>query len=267
MKLLTICCTKERPKLCEKMVKSFLKTRKFADLIVYVWNKDEKIEKYKELDKKYPLIEFHYDKHRNYCPAINFVCTKLKSNYDYYQEINDDHFFITKNWDEKLIKPLEENNGWGISYPKNDAKEDDFRFLNKDGSFAYSGGHPLCKPYMGDNPEKENAVKIYQPSAVVISKKLIDTAGYFYYYRIRHFGGDDYIREFGFKLGMLYYMRDVFIEHQCWNGRERREKDDNDEWVYSQDEINHAKHWLGVWRDSVRDKKVKKVLEAMKNES
>ena len=85
-KLLTICVSWQRPSLCRKMIESFLKTRRIADLFMYICDDDPLLEEYKFLIKDYQMVKWKIGPHLYIGELSNYIPT-IES-YEYYQMIN-----------------------------------------------------------------------------------------------------------------------------------------------------------------------------------
>jgi hypothetical protein len=112
MKLLTICPSRNRPDKLARMLESFYATRSIAEIVVYISDDDPQLEENKKVLKDIPHI---IGPRRTLVKALNYIACELYPGIEYYQEINDDHVYHTKSWDEALIGVIEAGNGWGIS--------------------------------------------------------------------------------------------------------------------------------------------------------
>lgn len=107
---------------------------------------------------------------------------KENPDYDFYHITNDDFVYHTQGWDEKFMQTSDEY-GEGIFYG-NDTM--------RDGN--------LC-------------------TAPVISGNIVRAIGWLQQPTLTHLYGDDTWMEIGKKLNILYYHRDVIIEHRHWNNK------------------------------------------------
>jgi len=206
-KLLSICSTRAHPKRCKEMLESFDKTKsEGTEIILYVWTEDPKIKEYKELLKERNVI---YGPKRFMAEVLNYISTEVFPNVPYYQNINDDHFFVTKGWDQMMLEPLDKNKGWGVSY---------------------------CKGRFG----------AHNPNAEIISGKIVRTLGYYIYPAYRQFGLEPYVIEIGEKTG-FFYIPEV-IEHRSVNAG-FGEKDDVYNFIYSPEEMGRSNQAHGEWSD------------------
>lgn len=91
----------------------------------------------------------------------------------YFQIINDDHFYRTPRWDEKLISAIEQRGGWGYAYGRT-----------------------------------ENF-----PTAAVISSNIIKALGFYFPPGFRHQFVDNYEQDLFGGAGMAIHVPGVWIEH------------------------------------------------------
>ena len=223
-KLLTICSTRKRPALAAKMCASFNATKsEGTEIVFYVWEDDPFVEDYKRLLKDENVI---YGEKRFMTEVLNYITKEVYPDVPYYQNINDDHLYLIKGWDELMLKPLEENNGWGISY---------------------------CR---GVN-ENEN------PTAEIISGKIVKALGYYMYPQFRQFGCEAFIMGLGEGLNKFYYIRGNLIAHNCVN-LGKMKPDDNYKFIHGQD-LTYGMGIVKKW-EADRNSEIKKIKEAIKNE-
>ena len=233
-----MCSSRNRPHYLREMIISFLRTRTkgFTNLIVYVWKDDPQIEEYKKLSEEFKEIKFIFGKKRFMAEVLNYLSSKYE--YDYYQEINDDHYYITEGWDVKMVKIIEDNGGVGICSPNSNYKHEDYRIMNDK--------------------------KVFQPSAAIVSGNIVRKLGCFCLKGLRQIGVDDYLRILGVEANILYQPRDIIIEHRCWHVQEKREKDENDIFIYEKDG-EHGYSLLKKWEETQKKFDLKKI-EELKNE-
>lgn len=200
--LLVIVPSRGRPELCREMAESFYKTAsRGTDLVIYVNEDDPVVTEYDKLDA--PLEAGP----RKFIAEVFNHYFMQWPHYDYYANLNDDHFFVTPGWDEKLIEINErEMGGWGIACA-NDKLTD-------------WSTHP-------------------HPSGCVISGKATRLLGWIAPPGTRHIGIDVIQGHLFGALGLLRFTKDVVIEHRHWvNGM--RPWDDNYKWVYGREEQAHG---------------------------
>ena len=214
------------------MLDSFEATRSDkTDLIIYLNDDDPTLIEYRELfAEKYFSFAVVVIGPRQYIADTFNEFSLAHPEYDYYMPFNDDHFFVTPQWDEKLINIVESHGGWGIA---------------------------------GADDKLTDWVTCQHPSGCVISGNIIRTLGYMVPPGIRHIGIDTFLARIAQGIDRLYLTRDVVIEHRHWlNGH--RKIDDNYKWVYGEEEQKHGteavKEYLfsQYWRD------VAKLQEAMR---
>ncbi len=177
-RLLSICSARQRPDLIMEMLKSFDETKsEISEMVIYIWNEDPKIKEYKKNLKGRNVI---YGKARFMTEVMNYISTEVYPDVDYYQMINDDHYYLVKDWDKLMISPIEENNGWGISY---------------------------CKGIDG---------RAY-PNAEVVSGKIVRTLGYYIFPMFKQWGCEPYFKQLGEAMEAFYYIEGNIIDHRSVN--------------------------------------------------
>jgi len=207
-KLLSICSTRGKPKLCAEMLKSFDETKsERTEIVLYVWEDDPKIEEYKKVLEGRNVI---YGEKRFMGEVLNYISTEVYPNVPYYQNINDDHYFVVKGWDKMMTGVLDDNNGWGVSY---------------------------CKGKGG----------IHNPNAEVISGKIVRAIGYYVYPKYRQFGIEPYVISLGEACG-FFYIPEV-IEHRSVNAG-FGEKDEIYKFIYSTEEITNSRNAHSEWLEN-----------------
>lgn len=187
------------------MTTSFIDTKSSGatKMIVYLNEDDPELPKYQI--PKHPDIWSVIGPRRYIAEVYNHYSSLVTA--DYYSNLNDDHFFATPKWDEKLVALCEEKgNGWGI------ACADD---LLTDWS-----KHP-------------------HPSGCVISGKMTRVLGWISPPGVRHSGMDIIQGKICLAIGCFFGDKSIIIEHRHWvNGM--RAFDDNYRWVYSKEEQNYG---------------------------
>jgi len=229
-KLLTATVSWQRPELCEKMINSFLKTRKLADLFVYICEDDPRLEGYKQIIKKFPKVTFEIGPHLFIAEVSNYI---LKFDYEYYQMVNDDHEFIEAGWDEDMINGLDKVGGWRLAAS----------YMPKE---MMKGG---C-----DN----------NPTAEIFSKKITDALGYYNYTGFKQYGCDKYIKDLGEALGGILQFSGKIL-HNCWHGINRMEKDKTAEFIYSSGNMAQGNNVIAEWELEAPGI-IKRVLAAKKED-
>ena len=223
MTLLAICPTWQHPERLETLIESFLDTRTFADLLVYVNDDDPQLEAYKRVltQALYNAnVGYRVEVHRHYGPALNHIVNHLDINGNmgksirYYQEINDDHIYHTKGWDEKLVEAIEtKGQGWGIA-------------CGDEGVTTKHG------------PQYWHLHR--HPSGAVVSANIIRTLGYFVppYMELDHI--DTYLRDIGDCIDRLFYVPEVKTQHNTIITRPA-DKAMYNKWVREDKERDEAK--------------------------
>ena len=220
-KLLSMCSTRIRPELAAKMVDSFNETKsEGTEIVLYVWKDDPFVETYKKLLKGENVI---YGKKRFMIDVLNYISTEVYPGIDYYQNICDDHLYLVKGWDKLYLEPLEKNNGWGIAY---------------------------CK---GVNAK-------HNPTAEIISGKIVRALGYYFYPEFRQFGGEPFIVEIGEAFGFFYYIEGDIIAHNCV-GIGAMEPDANHQFIYGED-VPHGLDAMDKWRKTRKEIDLLKIRKA-----
>lgn len=227
-KLLTICISWQRPELLRKMMLSFYKTKKLADLFIYICDDDIYLEQYKEMLKEFPEAKVEIGKHLFIAEVSNYVPTIEK--YEYYQMINDDHLFVGEGWDEDMITELDKYGGWRIaaSYMPDELMIGDKNALGPD------------EPHVDFKP-------INAPTAEIFSRKIIDVLGFYNVPGYKQYGCDGYIIEIGEDLGGILPFCGK-IHHNCWHGLNRMELDKTARETYINTNIRTGDDTYKKWR-------------------
>jgi len=215
--LLVIIPSRGRPALCREMVVSFLRTKgTHTRMIVYLNDDDPTLGDY-DLPQS-DDIKVIVGPRQYIADTFNQFCVVPA---DYYSNLNDDHFFVTDRWDEKLIDLNErEMNGWGIACA--------------DDRLTDWNAHP-------------------HPSGCVISGKAVRLLGWIAPPGVRHIGIDVTQGKLFGGLGLLRRDKNVVIEHRHWvNGM--RPMDENYKWVYGREEQEHGdeavrRYMFGAYRE------------------
>ncbi len=233
MKLLTICPSRNRPELCKRMLDSFDATKsEGTEIIVYVSIDDPQIGKYEEILNGRLHV---FEPRRHLIKVLNYVSCELYPDIQYYQEINDDHVYQTKGWDNLLIEVIEiKGRGWGIAC-----------------------GNDL----LGNEPWKIAR----HPSGAVISGNIVRTLGCFVLPELDHLFTDTYLRDIAEGINSYFHLEDVIIEHRHWlTGKV--DKDDNYDWVYNPENFRDAHRIYFIWIKYKRKLDIEKLIQARKHE-
>jgi len=231
--VLAICPSRGRPILIREMIDTFLRTRnEGTDLVIYVAEDDPTLPDYVNTFKRFENnlgISLQWGPRKFIAQVYNeFAMANL--DYKYFSTLNDDHVFITQDWDKKLIKLVEDMGGWGIA-----------------------GADDLLTDWE----------KCKHPSGCVISSNIVRTLGYIMYPGLRHIGTDTFLAKIAEGIGGLVLTRDVVIEHRHWlNGR--RPLDDNYSWVYGKEEQVFGWNAVQDYLFNHYEKDLQKLKEAMK---
>lgn len=226
-RLLTVCSARMRPELIMNMLKSFDRTKsEISEMVIYVWEDDPKVEDYRKNLKNRNVI---YGKSRFMTEVLNYISTEVYPNVDYYQMINDDHYYLVKDWDKMMIEPMEESNGWGISY---------------------------CRGIDG---------RAY-PNAEVVSGKIVRALGYYIYPKFRQYGCEPYFQELGEAIGKFFHIEGDIIDHRSVNWG-YFESDAVHKFIYSDEETINGQRAIMEWDTLHKLYDLNKIARAMINES
>lgn len=106
--MLTICPSRGRPKILERMIDSFNKTALISDLVIYLDRDDPTLNEY-EIEHEYIIGD------RKTTTQIYNKALKDYPDCRFYHLINDDAVYQTEGWDKIFMEKLLEKNG-GICY-------------------------------------------------------------------------------------------------------------------------------------------------------
>ena len=230
-KLLSICPSRGRPKQMAVMIDSWLATKsEGSKMVVYLNYDDIKLDQY---DIKHPDIKVTTGKRRFLSEVVNYNWGIYQDQYDYFQVINDDHVYLTPQWDVKLIDIIQtRGKGWGIACP---------------------------------NDLMTNWAVWKHPSAEVISANIPRALGYYIWPRIRHIGTDTVLGRLGMGIDRMWREEKIIIEHRHWtNGKSVL--DDNYKWVYGTDEQQYGNNMVGEYIIQHLQEDIDKVKSAMAKE-
>ena len=228
-----MCSSRRRADKIQEMILSIDENKsEGTELIIYVWENDPQIEKYREVLKGRDVI---YGPERNLIEVVNYLSTEVYPDIKYYSEINDDMICRTKGWDKILIKAIEEKGqGWGIACGRD--------LIQKDWN--------LWK----------------HPSGYIMSGNIVRTLGYIVYPLIKHYYSDVYLKELGLMIQRLIHDSDVIVEHKCWVQARKAEVDENIREAYKRENRDYGVAMFWVWNREQKDKDLKKLKDAMKKE-
>ena len=171
VKLLTMCSSHQRPDRVQTMIQTFNETKnKETELVIYVSENDIKIDDYR---KSLVGTKHIIGPYKTMVQVLNFLSCDCYPDMLYYQEVNDDHAYRTKDWDRKMMKAIDDKKGWAV---------------------AYGWTQNL-------------------PTAIMMSGKLVKTLGFFLPPQFIHTYVDDFICELSNELNLLVHLPEVVIEH------------------------------------------------------
>ncbi len=192
MRLLTVCPTRRRPEVVKEMLDSFKATRSPGTQIVFYVTHDtpEITAKYHEVLKgEWYMVGPELTQVQIY----NMFMCSLFPDVLYYAIADDDFFYITPGWDEKLIKIIEKNGGVGMA----------------------------CAEDRLTDWEKWK-----HPAGMVMSGNIPRSLGYAVYPKIKGMGTDMFFGKLLNPAGLLYRDPSIVIEHRhIWN--KKRDWDQN----------------------------------------
>lgn len=114
MRLLTICPTRGRPALFNRMCDSFMGTRSpGTHMVAYLDETDTTLPKYRTSSE---CIERRSGAFLWMAEVVNRAVLEWHPKAEYYQIINDDHVYRTPHWDSLLIEAIHLAGGWGYAY-------------------------------------------------------------------------------------------------------------------------------------------------------
>jgi hypothetical protein len=221
-----MCSSRHSPGELKTMLESFDKTSSCSDIAVYISEDDKYINEYVSLLNTGNWI-CYIGKHKYLGEVLNYFSTQVFPEYEYYQEVNDDHIYITPEWDRLLIETIEKNgNGWGIAFPNKLGEPNDF-----------------------------------SPSAYVMSGNIVRTIGWFTLPGLRQNSIDNTIFKLGTGVNRYWYAQDVQIYHKNWKASNTgletgTPKDDNNDFTYSKEECDHGSKISELHDYSIEIKKV-----------
>lgn len=228
--LLSICVTRNRPHRIKEMLQSFKDTESSGDIFIYLQEDDPTLGDYDVKEYDHIIGERLY-----LSEAINKVALSIKPGYRYYQIIDDDMIYRTKNWDKVLIGTLEEKGGgWGIAFGRDIAT---------------------------DNNWHEH----HHPTAPIIPKKNIDVLGHVLTPALRHFRLDTYLRTLYEGIDRFFRVPEVVIEHKhLWTDPKLRDVNYNT--VYGEEYVQFGEKNYTLWVQNCKDQEIRKLNEAIAND-
>jgi hypothetical protein len=223
--ILTVCPTRERPKLAKQMLDSFVATSTENNIMLFlVDEEDEKVEEYKSLYTEECLMEIAPRQ------TVTELINKAYTNYPdagCYHITNDDFIYQTKGWDSIFVKKLEEK-GYGICY-----------------------GNDLLQMER-------------MPTAPFISGNIVSALGWLQMPTLTHLGGDCAWMEIGKAIESIHYFPNVIIEHKHYQARkapiDNVYKKTNSGQMYQQDAQAFRE-----WRSKEFNNDINRVRMALRN--
>lgn len=169
-KLLVVCPTRARAARCREMLNSFYRTKNDGtDILCYVDEQDPQVRQYAELLGETPSV---FGKRKTIIRVWNDAAREWPAKF--YAEINDDHLYVTQDWDTKLIAAIQAHGGHGMAY-------------------GYTKN---------------------LPTATVVSASCIKALGWWMLPELLHQFCDDVNKDLYGAAGMLYHVPEVIIEHR-----------------------------------------------------
>ena len=173
-RLLVICPTMKRTQKCKDMLDSLRKTQAGDVDVILGLEGNSDVLPYAYLCEDYLCQAkiFHGD---NITQIFNTI-VKENLDYDYYMPMNDDFFFETPGWDEKLIQAIGDKPGF--AYPND--------MINTNGL----------------------------PTTMIIDASIVRTLGWLQLPTLTHLFGDSVWGTIGRGAQCMTYVKDVIIEHR-----------------------------------------------------
>jgi hypothetical protein len=215
------------------MLKSFDDTKSpGTEIVIYVADEDPQLKQYiKILEGRHFMV----GRRRYLVEIFNYISCSLYSDVDYYGEVNDDHIYRTKDWDNILINTIKEKGkGWGIACGSDLINNDWYRFRH--------------------------------PSACIISGNIIRALGYFVYPKLMHLYTDVFLRDIGEGIDSLFYVPEVIIEHMHGNVG-KADLDENYKWIYSNEHHTISRQIYLEWCEQQRLIDINKIIKAKQKEA
>lgn len=205
-----------------------------AHLIMYVADDDPTLERYQKLFKNEKDMTLLTGDRMSVVEAYNMIPTKIYPNQKYYSNVNDDHIYRTKGWDEFLIQVIEdEGNGWGIATPA-DLFDMDWNLHQ-------------------------------HPGAETISGNIIRTLGHVFHPKLKHIGADEYLKYIALGLNRYFYCPEILTEHMH-SRVGKSEKDINYTEIYTDKNYDYKDAVLFNWFiTGEKDREINKLKMAMEN--
>ncbi len=231
--LITSCPSRKRPDIARRMFDSYKATKTGKGLMVmYVSYDDPTLEQYQKLYRNEKELMLIVGERIPVVQAYNLIPTVAYPNQKYYSNVNDDHVYRTKGWDEFLIQIIEdEGKGWGVATPR-DAFDKDWN--------------------------------VHQhPGAETISGNLIRTLGHVFYPKLKHLGADEYLKHIALGINRYFYCPEILTEHMHAHIN-KAEKDTNYSEIYTDRNSNYKDAVLLNWvMAGEKDREINKIKKEM----
>lgn len=227
-KILSMCSSWSRPASLLQMVESFQESEAInAELAVYISENDPEIIKYVDLYnsrlKGTENLTVVFGPHRYMVEVLNFFSLTMFPGYEYYQEVNDDHVYRTKQWDVAFVDALKDTKNTGLACG-NDL------FGNE------------------ENEEDEHWECWHHASAAMVSGNVVRALNCFNPPGLRQIGGDIYFKSLFKSAGLMFRLPNVIIEHVSVSAG-KAPHDDRQVQVYSEEERKNGRKVLYNWID------------------
>lgn len=210
-----MCATKNRQHRVGTMLESFKKfTSEDTHLALYVQKtSNQTVNEYEKLLEGY---DYEVNQEIYQSQVFNYLSTCKYPDYEYYGMINDDHIIHTQDWDRELMQTVDEKgHGWGLAHAND----------------LWPGSSVECN----------------HPSCAVMSGNIVRHFGYYALPSLRHFAIDDYLRDITEPLGIMFFRKDVVVEHMHPHNKHKAEMDDNYRWIYGKEEMQYGHENYTKW--------------------
>lgn len=177
MSLLVIVPTRARKAQCERLIKSFEETADSAELIFAV---DADDESYEGMDWAGHRVVTMNPRPNLVQKLNNVAVAAVKDGYDHVMWTGDDHEFVTRGWDTRLLDALDGMGGSGWVYPDNGRRRD-------------------------------------VPETWLASADVIEALGWYANPNLSHYYIDNSVAELAKRAGLIRYVPDVVIRHRHYS--------------------------------------------------
>lgn len=217
---LIICPTRIRPDRIQEMLASYKDTSRNSDIVFYVANDDPRLEEY---HKVLQGLNWFIGRRIPIAQIFNYFAQSYHR-YKYYGIINDDHIFITQDWDKLLIEKLQET-GKFLAYANDlSVQNDNYRLVG----------------------------------ACIVAAEAVNRLGYLINPVFEHLYIDNWQLELFTEANKLIYCPDIIIEHKHFlNGK--APLDDNYNGLYFKEKLEFERKKMDFWRTHLRIKELEKL--------